>query len=105
MWKSILLTSAFLLSILFIDGCKTVPARTAGSTDVNHKIDSLLKLMTLSEKIGQMTLYTTDWGSTGPTIREGYQNVKSGAKEMYHDTKDTLREGYQDTKDAARRNL
>jgi beta-glucosidase len=30
--------------------------------------------MTLDEKIGQMTLYTTDWGSTGPTIREGYQD-------------------------------
>ena len=80
MWKSILLTSALLSSILFIESCKTVPASTAGGANVNHKIDSLLKLMTLSEKIGQMTLYTTDWGSTGPTIREGYQNdIRTGA--------------------------
>ncbi|HAD14253.1 MAG TPA: glycosyl hydrolase [Saprospirales bacterium] len=36
--------------------------------------------MTLEEKIGQLTLYTTDWGSTGPTIREGYKNdIRSGA--------------------------
>jgi beta-glucosidase len=47
---------------------------------INKRIDSLLTLMTLDEKIGQLTLYTTDWGSTGPTIREGYKNdIRSGA--------------------------
>ena len=36
--------------------------------------------MTLEEKIGQMTLYTTDWGSTGPTIREGYEgDIRKGS--------------------------
>ncbi|MCB9301464.1 MAG: beta-glucosidase BglX [Lewinellaceae bacterium] len=35
--------------------------------------------MTLEEKIGQMTLYTTDWGSTGPVIRPGYaDDIRSG---------------------------
>jgi beta-glucosidase len=44
------------------------------------KISALLAKMTLEEKIGQLTLYTTDWGSTGPTIREGYKNdIRSGA--------------------------
>lgn len=43
-------------------------------------VDSLMSLMTLEEKIGQMTLYTTDWGSTGPTIREGYEtDIRSGS--------------------------
>lgn len=44
------------------------------------KVNALLAKMTLDEKIGQLTLYTTDWGSTGPTIREGYKNdIRSGA--------------------------
>ncbi|MDZ4747511.1 MAG: glycoside hydrolase family 3 N-terminal domain-containing protein [Saprospiraceae bacterium] len=42
--------------------------------DYSIQIDSVLSLMTLDEKIGQMTLYTTDWESTGPTIRKGYQD-------------------------------
>ncbi len=37
-------------------------------------VDSLLALMTVEEKIGQMTLFTTDWEATGPTIREGYRD-------------------------------
>ncbi len=45
-----------------------------------QKAKVLLAKMTLAEKIGQLTLYTTDWGSTGPTIREGYKNdIRSGA--------------------------
>lgn len=45
-----------------------------------QKVSALLAKMTLDEKIGQLTLYTTDWGSTGPTIREGYKNdIRSGA--------------------------
>lgn len=37
-------------------------------------IDSLLSLMTLEEKIGQMTLFTSDWDVTGPTLRTGYRD-------------------------------
>ncbi len=44
------------------------------------RVNDLLAKMTIDEKIGQLTLYTTDWGSTGPTIREGYKNdIRSGA--------------------------
>jgi beta-glucosidase len=50
------------------------------STEINTRVEALLSKMTLEEKIGQLTLYTTDWGSTGPTIREGYKNdIRSGA--------------------------
>lgn len=46
---------------------------------IDKRVDSLLALMTLDEKIGQMTLFTTDWGSTGPTIREGYtEDIRKG---------------------------
>ena len=42
-------------------------------------IEQLIAKMTLDEKLGQMTLFTTDWESTGPTIRGGYQDdIKSG---------------------------
>jgi beta-glucosidase len=47
--------------------------------EFDDKIAELMAKMTLEEKIGQMTLYTTDWGSTGPTIREGYaKDIRSG---------------------------
>ena len=50
------------------------------SAAVEERVIKLLDKMTLEEKIGQLTLYTTDWGSTGPTIREGYKNdIRSGA--------------------------
>lgn len=46
---------------------------------MEEKIDSLLSIMTLEEKIGQLTLYTSDYDVTGPTIREGYkEDIKQG---------------------------
>lgn len=43
------------------------------------KIDSLLQEMTLEEKVGQLTLYTSDYDVTGPTIRENYkEDIKAG---------------------------
>lgn len=36
-------------------------------------VEALLRKMTLEEKIGQMTLFSTDWESTGPSIRSKYQ--------------------------------
>lgn len=47
--------------------------------DVDPRVDSLLRTMTLDEKIGQMVLFTSDWDVTGPTIREGYlDDIRSG---------------------------
>lgn len=43
------------------------------------KIDLLLAQMTLEEKVGQMTLFTSDWDQTGPTIRATYRDdIKTG---------------------------
>jgi beta-glucosidase len=36
-------------------------------------VDSLLQIMTLEEKVGQMTLFTSDWELTGPSLRAGYK--------------------------------
>lgn len=37
-------------------------------------ITELMAKMTLEEKIGQLSLLTSDWDSTGPTMRQGYQD-------------------------------
>ncbi|MEI6434722.1 MAG: beta-glucosidase BglX [Bacteroidota bacterium] len=43
------------------------------------KIDNLLKTMTLDEKIGQLSLFTSDWDVTGPTLNSNYKNlIKEG---------------------------
>ncbi|GAB4246055.1 MAG: beta-glucosidase BglX [Saprospiraceae bacterium] len=68
-----LLTSLFLL-LLF-----NSLAAQSRQKPINERVDSVLALMTLDEKIGQMTLFTTDWGSTGPTIRPGYrEDIRQG---------------------------
>jgi beta-glucosidase len=67
-----------LLSIRFLNPIAAQNYRP--SKGIEARVNALLKQMTLDEKIGQLTLYTTDWGSTGPTIREGYKSdIRSGA--------------------------
>src|SRR5271169_3172874 len=38
---------------------------------IEQKVDSVLKLMTLDEKIGQMNQYNGDWDATGPITKDG----------------------------------
>ena len=38
---------------------------------IAQKVDSVLRLMTLEEKIGQMNQYNGDWAATGPITKEG----------------------------------
>src|SRR5688572_28394866 len=46
---------------------------------ITHQVDSLLDIMTLEDKIGQLTLYTSDYDVTGPTIREHYkEDIRNG---------------------------
>ena len=43
------------------------------------KIDDLLKSMTIDEKIGQLSLFTSDWDVTGPTLNNNYKKlIKEG---------------------------
>ncbi len=65
--------------VLIIASCKTSAQSVKTSDRISTQVDSVLALMTLQEKIGQMTIYTTDWESTGPTIKAGYQNdIRTG---------------------------
>ncbi len=55
------------------------PAWARPDAKMDAFIDDLMARMTLDEKIGQLTLLTSDWESTGPTMRDTYkQDIKSG---------------------------
>src|SRR6201991_1317087 len=43
----------------------------AQKRSIAQKVDSVLKLMTLDEKIGQMNQYNGDWEATGPITKDG----------------------------------
>lgn len=46
---------------------KTIPQKKT----IAQKVDSVLRLMTLEEKIGQMNQYNGDWEATGPITKSG----------------------------------
>ena len=73
-----------LIIILTLNGCQT-KTRTSNKTidSINTKVDSLLNIMTLDEKIGQMNQYNGFWDVTGPSPKGGdakykYENLKKG---------------------------
>jgi beta-glucosidase len=73
-----LLLAAIPLVFLFLQGCQNID-RDNANNEIEAKVDSVLSLMTLEEKIGQMTLYTSHFDQTGPTVREGYkQDIRNG---------------------------
>lgn len=46
---------------------------------LDQKIDSVLQLMTLNEKIGQLVLYTSNWDVTGPVMPTNtLEEIRSG---------------------------
>ncbi|WP_447756035.1 beta-glucosidase BglX [Sphingopyxis fribergensis] len=59
------------------------PIDSAGWMRPDPKMDrfvaDLMAKMTLDEKVGQLNLLTSDWESTGPTMRAGYQDdIRAG---------------------------
>lgn len=47
---------------------------------IGQKVDSVLRLMTLEEKVGQLNQYSGDWSHTGPITKEGdkQEQVRKG---------------------------
>jgi len=43
---------------------------------IDQKVDSVLRLMTLAEKVGQMTQYSNDFAETGPITKDGDKKEK-----------------------------
>jgi beta-glucosidase len=56
----------YLLSLLMLLGSVYAQRKT-----IPQRVDSVMRLMTLGEKIGQMNQYNGDWAATGPITREG----------------------------------
>lgn len=76
----IVLAAAILFSFTFCE--KKIDLKSSSLTDarIDQKVDSVLALMTLQEKIGQLNQYTGDNTATGPiTINPNKQEeIKSG---------------------------
>ena len=69
---------ATLWLIPYLSTAQSAPDRW-NDPQANAFVDSLIEQMTLEEKIGQMTLFTSDWDVTGPSIRGNYEaDIRSG---------------------------
>lgn len=67
----------------FAVGCNKLPDGSgksfSGDKDIERKVDSVLSLMTVEEKIGQMTQYSADWDITGPVMKSDWETyLKKG---------------------------
>ncbi len=61
--------------VITVFGIFAVLFSTAQNRSISQKVDSVCKLMTLEEKIGQMNQYNDDWNATGPLTLD---NDKAG---------------------------
>ncbi len=59
-----------LLAISFLSACSNKEITGKSGPKI---IDSLMAKMTIEEKIGQMTLFTSGWDVTGPVLRDTYR--------------------------------
>jgi beta-glucosidase len=59
------------LGLLLLPFCGTAQLQAQPKKTIAQKVDSVLRLMTLEEKIGQMNQYNGDWAATGPITSDG----------------------------------
>jgi len=62
-----------LLASVILTACKQT-SQTAEDKRIEFKVDSVMRMMTLDEEIGQMVLYSSDWDVTGPSLKKGYMD-------------------------------
>lgn len=79
---SILFFFTFITLLLGCSQSKSFVQKDKG-LHLDTKVDSLLKLMTLEEKVGQLNQYNGFWDVTGPTPKDGqaalkYDHLKKG---------------------------
>lgn len=68
---------SMLLGALLFTACE--PKASDSQSSMDQFIDSLLNEMTIEEKAGQLTLYTSGWTVTGPKLRDDYvEELKAG---------------------------
>lgn len=60
---------------LILTGILVLTAACSGG----DRVESLLRQMTVDEKIGQLTLFTSDWSVTGPSMRPNFEkDIRDG---------------------------
>ena len=81
------LLASFVIAALIVAGCSNKILKSSVSYSkenvLDTKVDSVLQLMTLEEKVGQLNQYNGFWDITGPTPKEGqaakkYEDLKKG---------------------------
>ena len=79
--------SVFYLVLFIFLGCNNKTNHITGEiskqTAIEFKVDSLMQLMTIEEKVGQMNQYNGFWDVTGPEPKSGntakkYEHLKKG---------------------------
>lgn len=81
--KKVSLTLLTVIALLLSNGCTPTSdnpssSRTqkwksfSGDKRIEQRVDSVLKLMTLEEKIGQMTQFSANWSITGPVMSDDF---------------------------------
>ena len=70
------LAGILLIAVLFSSRIMSQSTQmSAQAPDNKAKIDDLIKSMTLDEKIGQLSLFTSDWDKTGPSLNSNYKKL------------------------------
>jgi beta-glucosidase len=74
-----LISNFVFLIIILINSCIQSPEKAVADETMDKFINELMGKMTLEEKIGQLSLFTSDWSSTGPSMRNDYKDlIRSG---------------------------
>lgn len=77
MSKVKIISILFFLSYFLYESCKNESA--TNPDNYSYKADSIIRIMTLEEKIGQLTLFTSNWSSTGPAMaKDNIELIKKG---------------------------
>ena len=67
-----------LLFSILIFGCARNTNTNPSNNDIYRKVDSLMSLMTIKEKIGQTIMYSGDWDVTGPVVSSNNMKLIRG---------------------------
>lgn len=74
--------AVFFIILLFSSACAPVD-KSNGNPEISAKVDSVLNLMTIDEKLGQLTLLSSRFTETGPSLRDDFEQLvregKAGA--------------------------
>ena len=74
-------TTLLTAGLLLISGyCQPQSSKSTATRPPDPRVEALLKQMTTEEKIGQLTLLTSDWDVTGPTLNGNYKQFITQGK-------------------------